>query len=274
MSPDGKLLAVLNKADAARRATGDSHIAVDGLLHAVLGDAAVVSAYKAANVDPAKVISALSESRGGRKVSNADAESTFEALEKYGVDLVAQAEQGKLDPVIGRHEEIARVVRILSRRTKNNPVLLGEPGVGKTSIVEGLALRIVAGDVPESLRKCRVRTLDLGLLVAGAKYKGEFEERLQAVLKEVKASEGRVILFIDELHGLIGAGKSGDSPLDASNMMKPALARGELHCIGATTPAEYRKYVESDEALSRRFQPVDVPEPDEISTVAILRGVK
>src|ERR671928_316087 len=220
-----------------------------------------------------KFLEALTAVRGHQRVTSADPETAYEALEKYGMDLVAQARQGKLDPVIGRDAEIRRVIRILSRKTKNNPVLIGEPGVGKTAIVEGLAQRIVRGDVPEWLKDRSLFALDMGALLAGAKYRGEFEERLKAVLNEIKQSEGRILLFIDELHTIVGAGKAEGS-LDAGNMLKPMLARGELHCIGATTLDEYRKYIEKDAALERRFQPVMVDQPTVDDTIAILRGLK
>ena len=213
------------------------------------------------------------EVRGHQRVTSQNPEATYEALERYGRDLTKMADAGKLDPVIGRDDEIRRVIQVLSRRTKNNPVLIGEPGVGKTAIVEGLAQRIIRGDVPESLKNRRIVALDMGALVAGAKYRGEFEERLKAVLKEIQASEGEIILFIDEMHTIVGAG-AAEGAMDASNLLKPMLARGELHCIGATTLDEYRKHVEKDAALERRFQPVLVDQPTVEDTISILRGLE
>ena len=220
-----------------------------------------------------QLLAKIQEVRGGQRVSSQDPEGTYQALEKFGRDLTALAESGKLDPVIGRDEEIRRVIQVLSRRTKNNPVLIGDPGVGKTAIVEGLAQRIVAGDVPEGLKGKRVWALDIGSLLAGSKYRGEFEERLKAVLTEIESAAGEIVLFIDELHTIVGAG-AAEGAVDAANMLKPMLARGELRCIGATTLDEYRKHIEKDAALERRFQPVFVGEPSVSDTIAILRGLK
>ena len=253
----------------------DEYVSIEHLLLAML-DRAETAAGKllsAAGLTRDGLLQALVEVRGNQRVTSADPEASYEALEKYGVDLVARARSGKMDPVIGRDEEVRRVVRILSRKTKNNPVLIGEPGVGKTAIAEGLAQRIVAGDVPAWLTDRTVFSLDMGALISGAKYRGEFEERLKAVLDEIRAADGKILLFIDELHTIVGAGKT-DGANDAANMLKPMLARGELHCIGATTLDEYRKYIEKDAALERRFQPVMVAEPTLPDTVSILRGLK
>jgi ATP-dependent Clp protease ATP-binding subunit ClpB len=229
--------------------------------------------FKSFGLDRAKILRVLKEVRGSQRVTTDNPEATYAALEKYGVDLVAQARKGRMDPVIGRDDEIRRTIRILSRKTKNNPVLIGEPGVGKTAIVEGLAQRILRGDVPEGLKDKTIFSLDMGALVAGAKYRGEFEERLKAVLAEIKQAEGRIILFIDELHVIVGAGKT-EGAMDAGNLLKPMLARGELHCIGATTLDEYRQHIEKDAALERRFQPVAVDQPSVEDALSILRGIK
>ena len=266
---------VLTGAEAQAQGMKDEYVSVEHLLLALseLKDGAVAEAFRAAGLTKDKLLEALAAVRGGQRVTSQTPEGTYEALEKYGRDLTALAQQGKLDPVIGRDEEIRRVIQILSRRTKNNPVLIGAPGVGKTAIVEGLAQRIVRGDVPEGLKGKRVVTLDMGALVAGAKYRGEFEERLKAVLKAVQDAQGEIILFIDELHTVVGAG-AAEGAMDASNLLKPALARGELHCIGATTLDEYKKHIEKDAALERRFQPVTVDQPTVEDTISILRGLK
>ncbi|MBY3051494.1 ATP-dependent chaperone ClpB [Rhizobium laguerreae] len=269
------LAKVLSTAEEAAKKAGDSFVTVERLLQAlaVESSASTFSTLKNAGVTAQGLNQVINDIRKGRTADSSNAEQGFDSLKKFARDLTAEAREGKLDPVIGRDDEIRRTIQVLSRRTKNNPVLIGEPGVGKTAIVEGLALRIVNGDVPESLKDKKLMALDMGALIAGAKYRGEFEERLKAVLNEVQAENGEIILFIDEMHTLVGAGKA-DGAMDASNLLKPALARGELHCVGATTLDEYRKHVEKDPALARRFQPVVVDEPTVEDTISILRGLK
>ena len=272
---DNDAVRVLDQAEQIATKSNDSYVTVERMLVALAlaTTTAAGQALKAGNVTAPALEAAIIELRGGRTADSASAEESYEAMKKYARDLTQAARDGKLDPVIGRDEEIRRTIQILARRTKNNPALIGEPGVGKTAIAEGLALRIANGDVPDSLKHRRLMALDMGSLIAGAKYRGEFEERLKAVLDEVKGAEGEIILFIDEMHTLIGAGKS-EGAMDAGNLLKPALARGELHCIGATTLDEYQKYVEKDPALQRRFQPVFVGEPTVEDTISILRGLK
>ncbi|MGB0353889.1 MAG: ATP-dependent chaperone ClpB, partial [Paracoccaceae bacterium] len=271
---DSQTVKVLDEAEKLATKAGDSFVPVERILTALaLVKSPAKSALEAGGVNAQSLNAAINDIRQGRTADTASAEDGYEALKKYARDLTQAARDGKIDPIIGRDEEIRRAMQVLSRRTKNNPVLIGEPGVGKTAIAEGLALRIINGDVPESLCDKRLMALDMGALIAGAKYRGEFEERLKAILKEIEAASGEIILFIDEMHVLVGAGKS-DGAMDAANLIKPALARGELHCVGATTLDEYRKYVEKDAALARRFQPLMVEEPGVEDTISILRGIK
>ncbi len=269
-------LTAMQTAQSVAAGRGDEYISTEHVLIGLAkdGGAGVTSALAGQGATPEELLDAIGKVRGASRVTSADPEGSFQALGKYGIDLTAEAEEGHLDPVIGRDSEIRRVMQVLSRRTKNNPVLIGEPGVGKTAVVEGLAQRIIAGDVPESLRGKKLISLDLGAMVAGAKYRGEFEERLKSVLEEIKASDGQVITFLDELHTVVGAGASGDSAMDAGNMLKPMLARGELRMVGATTLDEYREHIEKDPALERRFQMVLVGEPSVEDTIGILRGLK
>ena len=270
-----ELARMFDQAERIAKEAGDNFVTVERLLLALTIDKTTEAGriLAEAGVTAERLNGAINEIRKGRTADNANAEEGLDALKKYARDLTAVAAEGKMDPVIGRDEEIRRTIQVLSRRTKNNPVLIGEPGVGKTAIAEGLAQRIIKGDVPESLKDKRLLALDMGALIAGAKYRGEFEERLKAVLKEVQAEGGRIILFIDELHTIVGAGKA-EGAIDAGNLLKPALARGELHCVGATTLDEYRKHIEKDAALARRFQPVFVSEPTVEDTISILRGIK
>jgi len=269
-----RLNRLLTEAEDESKRLGDEYVSVEHVLLAMTDDTGPTGRlFKQFGITRERLMQTLREVRGNQRVTSQNPEATYQALEKYGRDLTLLAGQGKLDPVIGRDEEIRRVIQVLSRRTKNNPVLIGEPGVGKTAIVEGLAQRIIRGDVPESLKDKRIIALDMGALIAGAKYRGDFEERLKAVLQEVLSSEGRIIVFIDELHTVVGAGRA-EGAMDAGNLLKPMLARGELHCIGATTLAEYRKHIEKDAALERRFQPIVVEEPTVEDTISILRGLK
>ena len=264
----------LTKAESIKKSLGDSYISIEHLLLALNDDNRICNKlFKEQNLDKNTISSSITQIRGKQKVTDQNPEGKYESLEKYGLNLTSAAREGKLDPVIGRDDEIRRTVQILSRRTKNNPVLIGEPGVGKTAIVEGLAQRIINGDVPEALQDRQLITLDMGALIAGAKYRGEFEERLKAVLKEVTKSDGQIILFIDEIHTVVGAGATGGA-MDASNLLKPMLARGELRCIGATTLNEHRQHIEKDPALERRFQQVMINQPSIEDTISILRGLK
>ena len=270
----GRLQRVLANAETEAKNLKDEYVSVEHVLLALTEDSGAAGRFlKELGLTRDRLMKALQDVRGSQRVTSQNPETTYQALERYGRDLTELAGQGKLDPVIGRDDEIRRVIQILSRRTKNNPVLIGEPGVGKTAIAEGLAQRIVRGDVPEGLKKKRIVSLDMGALIAGAKFRGEFEERLKAVLKEVQSSNGEIILFIDELHTVVGAGKA-EGAMDAGNLLKPMLARGELHCIGATTLDEYRKHVEKDAAFERRFQSVLVDQPSVEDTISILRGLR
>ncbi|HEY4824392.1 MAG TPA: Clp protease N-terminal domain-containing protein, partial [Solirubrobacteraceae bacterium] len=270
----GELVQILRAAESEMRELGDEYVSTEHLLLALAAHpGAAGDALRSNGASHDELIKALKEVRGSHRVTDQSPEEKFQALERYGRDLTEAAAQGKLDPVIGRDDEIRRVIQVLSRRTKNNPVLIGEPGVGKTAIAEGLAQRIVAGDVPEGLKDRRVIALDLSAMVAGSKYRGEFEDRLKAVLKEITDAQGQIIVFIDELHTIVGAG-AAEGAMDAGNMLKPMLARGELRAVGATTLDEYRKHIEKDAALERRFQPVYVGEPSVEDTIAILRGLK
>jgi ATP-dependent Clp protease ATP-binding subunit ClpB len=272
---DGDTIRILDQAEQVAQKSGDSYVTVERILlaMALAKGTDVGTALQKAGLTPQNLNAAIDKLRGGRTADTQGAEDRYDALKKYARDLTEAAREGKLDPVIGRDEEIRRTIQVLARRTKNNPVLIGEPGVGKTAIAEGLALRITNGDVPDGIKDKRLLSLDLGAMVAGAKYRGEFEERLKGVLDEVKQAAGEIILFIDEMHTLVGAGKA-EGAMDAGNLLKPSLARGELHCIGATTLDEYRKYIEKDAALERRFQPVFVGEPSVPDTISILRGLK
>ena len=264
----------LTRAEDHMKSMGDDYVSVEHIFLSIMkeADPTVKKLLKEYGITKDKFLKALSEVRGNQRVTTDNPESTYDTLNKYGYEMVQSAKDQKLDPIIGRDEEIRNIIRILSRKTKNNPVLIGEPGVGKTAVVEGLAQRIAAGEVPESLKDKKIFALNMGSLVAGAKYRGEFEERLKAVLDEVKKSDGQILMFIDELHTIVGAGKT-DGAMDAGNLLKPMLARGELHCIGATTLNEYHKYIEKDAALERRFQPVMIDEPTVEDTIYILRGI-